>query len=299
MSVKSAGLVALSLVLFASPAVRADEAKQACVTAHADAQGLRTESKLREAREKLLVCARPECPAAVRSDCAKWLGEVQEEIPSIMVAATDANGGDVADVRVVVDGAVVAKELTGQPILLNPGSRTLRFERDGASPIERKLVLRVVERNRRVEVQFSPKLAGGGATGPVENGGDTPAGPAPDADAGADKSSGGGIPAATFILGGVGVLGLAGFTFFALDGNKKEDDLKKCKPSCPSDDVQSLRTSYLLGDVSLGVGVLALAGAAYFYFSSSPKQESAARAPLWLDLLPSARGATGVVGGSF
>ncbi len=297
MSVKRTTLAALSLVLLASAPARAEDPKAACVTAHSDAQSLRTESKLREAREKLLVCARPECPAAVRSDCAKWLGEVQDEIPSIMVAATDANGGDVADVRVIVDGAVVAKELTGQPIMLNPGAHTLRFERDGASPVERKLVLRVGERNRRLEVQFSPKLAGAGpaATGEGNGNGDAPA---PEPDAG--PSRGGGVPAATWILGGVGVLGLAGFTYFALDGSRKEDDLKTCKPSCPSDDVQAARTSYLLGDVSLGVGVLALAGAAYFYFSRSPRQENAAAsAPLWLDVRPSARGATGVVGGHF
>ncbi|MBK9000858.1 MAG: hypothetical protein IPM35_34485 [Myxococcales bacterium] len=291
---KRTTLAAASLLLLVPAPARAEDPKAACVSAHSEAQTLRSDSKLREAREKLLVCARPECPAAVRSDCAKWVGEVQEEIPSIMVAATDANGGDVADVRVIVDGTVVAKELTGQPIMLNPGSRTLRFERDGASPIERKLVVRVGERNRRIDVQFSPKLAGGSAP-PGAGDGDAPS---PEPDSGPSK--GGGVPAATWILGGVGVLGLAGFTYFALDGSRKEDDLKKCKPSCPSDDVQSARTSYLLGDVSLGVGVLALAGAAYFYFSASPsKEQAAARAPLWLDVRSTSRGAAGFVGGHF
>lgn len=291
---RTAAATFASVLLASSPAL-AEDPKAACVAAHSEAQSLRTDSKLREAREKLLVCARPECPAAVRADCAKWLGEVQDEIPSIMVAATDANGGDVADVRVVVDGVVVAKELTGQPILLNPGQRTLRFEREGASPIERKLVLRVGERNRRVEVQFSPKLVGAGPDAPPAPSGDSDTQPEPDT-----GGSKGGVPAATWILGGVGVLGLAGFTYFALDGSKKEDDLKQCKPSCPEDDVQAARTSYLLGDVSLGVGVLALAGAAYFYFASGPSKEKASGgAPLWVDVRPSSRGATGVLTGRF
>lgn len=292
-----AGLAALASVLAIAEHAPAQDAKAECVGAHSDAQALRTESKLREAREKLLTCGRPECPAAVRADCAKWIGEVQDEIPSVMVAATDANGSDVADVRVVVDGTIVAKELTGQPIMLNPGARTLRFERDGANPIERKLVLRVGERNRRIEVQFSPSLAGGPGAPPP---GKDPGGPVepPQTDGGA--SDGASIPTATWILGGVGVLGLAGFTFFALDGTRREDDLKKCKPSCPSDDVSAARTSYLLGDISLGIGVVALAGAAYFYFSSSPKSEkAAARAPLWLDVRADGRGASGVFGGRF
>jgi hypothetical protein len=276
----------LALGLWSAPAL-ADDAKQACVTAHSSSQELRKASKLKEASEQLVACARPECPGAVRADCAKWLGEVQAEVPSLVVVATDANGSDVADVRVLVDGGVVASELNGQPIAVNPGKHTLRFERDGANPVERQVLIRVGERNRRVEVQFSPRLAGGGPE------------PRPEVDDTASAPTSGGVPAATFILGGVGVLGLAGFTYFALDGRKKEDDLAACKPDCPSDDVSSVRTSYLLGDVSLGVGVVALAGAAYFLFSAPQKPATGRPVPLTFDLHASGRGAGGTLRGRF
>jgi hypothetical protein len=283
----------LGLALATTPA-RADEGKQECVAAHADSQRLRSEAKLTEAREKLIACTRPECPGAVRSDCAKWLGEVQDELPSVVVVATDANGGDVADVKIIVDGKVVASELNGQPVLLDPGARTLRFEREGSSPVERKLVIRVGERNRRVEVQFVPQLAG--ATGP----GVTPGAPSDEPTHDSGTSGGGGkIPTMTWVLGGVGVLGLASFTYFSLDGLGKESDLKDCKPNCSHDDVQSTKTSYLIGDISLGVGVVALAGAAYFYFTRPAPQTASTGTGVRFDLRTGKNGAFGLVSGSF
>lgn len=282
----------LGLALVTTPAL-AEEGKKECVAAHADSQKLRSEAKLTEAREKLIACTRPECPGAVRADCAKWLSEVQDEIPSVVVVATDANGGDVADVKVIVDGKVVASELNGQPVLLDPGARTLRFEREGSSPVERNLVIRVGERNRRVEVQFTPQLANateGGATGTAND--------EPTQDSGTG-SGGGNVPTMTWILGGVGVLGLASFTYFSLDGLGKESDLKDCKPNCPHDDVQSTKTSYLIGDISLGVGVAALAGAAYFYFTRPAPQTASTDTGVRFDLRTGKTGAFGLVSGSF
>jgi len=288
--------VALSFA-FAPSAARADDEKEQCVAAHADSQKLRTESKLGEAREKLLICTRPECPSIVRSDCAKWLAAVQEEIPSIVVVATDANGDDVADVRILADGKEVATELTGQPVMLDPGMRQLRFERAGAAPIEQRLLMRVGERNRRVEVQFVPQLAGATTTQPgAESGGGESGSGAAEADSGGRT-----VPTLTWVLGGVGVAGLAGFTYFALDGSSRESDLDSCKPNCDHDDVQAARTSYLIGDISLGVGVLALAGATYFYLTApTPTAAASARAPrVRVDVMPTSSGISGLVTGRF
>lgn len=297
--VRTGLLLSLSLLFVSAVAGAQDakEAKQQCITAHADSQKLRADSKMQEAREKLLICTRPECPAAVRTDCGKWLSEVQEEVPSVVVVATDANGNDVADVKVMVDGKVAAAELTGQPVFLDPGSHTLRFERQGYAPVERKVVIRVGERNRRVEVSFAPTLAGGENAGGTEPGRTTgDATPAKDV-----GSSGGGrgVPTMTWVLGGVGVVGLGSFGFFALNGRSKENDLEKCKPNCPHSDVQSAKTSYLIGDISLGVGVAALAGAAYFYFAQPKPAAAARRAPVWLDVRPTQHGMAGVVSGQF
>jgi hypothetical protein len=191
---------------------------------------------------------------------------------------------------------VVAPELTGQPILLDPGAQTLRFEREGANPIERKLVLRVGERNRRVEVQFSPRLASAPSSDPPGETGEPPADTGP-------SSPGKPVPLATWILGGVGIVGLAGFAYFALDGNSKVDDLEQCKPSCPHDDVEAARRSFLIGDISLGVGVVALAGATYFYLSSRggdvTEGSRHAALPLRLDFSASRSGASGFLSGSF
>ncbi len=253
---RALGAFLVACVLSAPRIAQAEETKEACVAAHSDSQGLRTQGKLLEAKEKLLLCTRPECPGIARSDCNKWLTEIQDEIPSLIVIAKDPDKNDVTSVRVISDGKVIAEELTAEPIYMDPGKHSLRFEHAGSKALERQLLLRVGERNRRVEIQLVPDDA---VAEPVAS---TPA--TPDSPERADEGSS--IPAATWILGGVGVVGLAGFTYFALDGSSKESDLDACKPNCAHDDVQSAHRSYLIGDISLGVGVAALVGAAYFYF---------------------------------
>ena len=116
--------VALALTLagaaLASPPARAAD-REACFSAAESAQKLRTQGRLRAAREKLLVCAQTGCPSAVQSDCSTWLSEVSGEVPSIVVEAHDTHGNDVADVRVLVDGTTVADRLDGRPIELESG----------------------------------------------------------------------------------------------------------------------------------------------------------------------------------
>lgn len=286
---RAAWVVSLSTLSLNAHA--ADEVRAACINAHSEGQKLRMEGKLKAARDKLLACARPECPAMALNDCTRWLGEIQGDIPSLVIVATDANGSDVADVKVLSNGVVVAPELTGQPVLLDPGPHTLRFEREGSNPIERKIVIRVGERNRRLEVQFSPQLAASSSSAPTGE---------PSQDAAVDTSPGEPIPAATWVLGGIGVVGLAGFGYFALDGRSKVDDLDKCKPDCPHDDVQAARRSFLIGDISLGVGVAALAGATYFYVSSrGSSARPVSRSGLWFDVHATGRGASGLLSGRF
>ena len=54
------------------------------------------------------------------------------------------------------------------------------------------------------------------------------------------------------------VVGLGSFAVFALSGKSKEDDLAgKCSPNCSDDEVGSVKSSYLIADVSLGVAAVA------------------------------------------
>src|ERR1700709_1044923 len=78
--------------------------KQACVGAYEDAQRLRKDGKLTDARSKLLVCAQDACPAVLRKDCTVWIGEVEQATPTVLLAAKSPIGKDIVDVTVTVDG---------------------------------------------------------------------------------------------------------------------------------------------------------------------------------------------------
>src|SRR4051794_31741432 len=83
--------------------VAADSA-EVCIAAYEKSQILRKQQKLLEAQDQLLVCNRPECPELARTDCSQWMREVQENTPSVVVNASDAQGHDLVEVRVLVDG---------------------------------------------------------------------------------------------------------------------------------------------------------------------------------------------------
>jgi hypothetical protein len=217
-----------------------------CIAAYEDAQRKRNRGDLIEAREALKVCSREVCPAIARTDCTGWLGELRVDVPTIVVGARFEGGRDVIDVKVFLDGKPLMDRIEGRAVEVNPGVHTLRFERQGSAPVEERVSILVGERNRRVIVTIPD--------------------PTPPPAPAAEPSSG--IPTMTYVLGGVGALGLAGFGFLGLTGLSREGDLDACKPSCPSGDVDAVRTRYLAADISLLVGLAALGGATYFYFES-------------------------------
>lgn len=274
-----APLVALALATAAH--AEPDANVESCLAAHASAQKSRAAKRFVEARDQLLACARPECPELARKDCSEWLSELQKDLPSIVVVATDATGQDLTDVNVFVDGATTPRTISSDAILLDPGPHTLRFERAGSEPVEQKILLRVGERNRAIRVVLAPKPA-----------------PRPAPEPAPEPASSGSIPAATLILGGVGLLALGSFAYFGASGESKQSDLESCKPSCDSDDVSDVRTRYLVADVSLAIGVLALGGATYFYFSRPAPKEARVK-PLRIGAGVGPRGGFAGVVGSF
>src|SRR5271156_3625369 len=82
------GLLAIlgSIVAVTPSPARADE-KAACIAASEDAQQLKLDGKLTLARARLLGCARAECPAIVRQDCAQWIAEVDAALPTVVLGA--------------------------------------------------------------------------------------------------------------------------------------------------------------------------------------------------------------------
>jgi hypothetical protein len=191
------------------------------------------------------VCARSECPDLVRNDCAEWIAQVDSAIPSVVVAVRTPGGELVSDVRVTVDGRVERERLDGTPFDVDPGPHVFRFESSDGRFAEESRVIVQGDKGRMLNVTLSTLLL--------------PPDPPPVVNAPTTRST---VPLGSFVLGGVGVVGLSSFGYFAWTGYQAEKQLRvACSPRCTPDEVSNAQTRYIVADVSLAAGVLSLGAA--------------------------------------
>ena len=216
---------------------------------------MRKQGKYRQARARLLDCVNAACGGDVRRRCASTLQQLDAITPSIVVRAEDANGSDLTDVAVKLEGEPLVGSLDGMAIPVDPGKHEFVFERSGAQPVSKKLTIRRGEKFRSIEVQIG-EVAPESGVASLEL----------DTDDGLALS-----PerlALSLSLIGVGTAGLVGFTWLGLSARSGEDELKECSPGCSQGRVDGVEVRYVMSNVSLGVGALALGAAAWVLFSA-------------------------------
>ncbi len=299
-SVRLAVTVSLGAGLLAQPCVAAAADKKAeCGAAYERSQELRASLKLHAARESLVVCAQGSCPSFIQSDCTQWLAELQREMPTVVVAAKNREGADAAGVKISIDGEPVEAEHEGSAIAVDPGRHAFRFELEGAPAIEREVVVRQGEKDRIIEVSFDSTTASTASP--------TPAAVAPPSTPEKEQpavAKPGPLRPYAYVAGGIGAAGLIGFTVFGLVGKGQQSDLEGsgCRPNCSQDAVDSVRTKYVLADVSLGIGLAGLGAGVALFFLSQPHVEHAERAALpavTFDVRTARGGAYATVGSAF
>lgn len=247
-------LIALGLAAGASTA-HAAPSIEACLAASDHGQVSRDEGRLRDARTEFTRCSDEACPALVRAQCHKWLADLEALQPTVVPSARDEAGADVVDARVRVDEEPSPRAVDGLPVPLDPGRHTLTFEAGGRS-VATVVVLRAGEKNRIVAVTVpKPTPPSPTARPPLRLEGRA-------ADAPIDGS---GPRWAPYALAGVGVLGLASFAFFGATGNSDLSSLESAPcaatRTCAASEVSSIRTRFVVADVSLAVAVVASVGA--------------------------------------
>lgn len=245
MFLRTTFLPAVVLALVAAPALAAPTVKtssKACVAAHEEGQSLRTQKKLRAAREKFVTCAKSDCPAVLRKECGEQIEAIEAATPSLAFEARDEKGNADATVKVTLDGTVVAERLTGGSVEVEPGEHDVKFERADGKVIGQKVLVVEGEKNRKVVADYASLVP----KAPKDD--HPPAAPIEERK----------IPLGTYVAGGVALVALGSFAVFALTGKSKEDDLAgKCAPVCSDDDVRAVNRDYLIADVSLGVAAVA------------------------------------------
>jgi len=199
---------------------------------------------------------------------------------------------DILDLEVTVDGEPFVDSADGKPHPIDPGPRVFRFESPGFEPVEKRHVIRVSIKDRVVSVVLERDE---GAADDVET---PPASEvSPDSDTAAIRP----VPASVYVLGGIGLVGMAGFGTFTWRYDGQRDDLESCKPFCSEADIDEADTSRKIAFVSLGVGVVALGAATALYLTrleDDTPDEKALRG-LMLDAGPTPGGATASLRGVF
>jgi len=192
------------------------------------------------------------------------------------VAAKIEDGSDATEVRVSVDGELLIERLDGKAVPIDPGERRFDFELAGHAPVQKRLVIREGEKARQIEVEFAP---------------------APSSSDGRPEQR-----IAAYALGGAAALGLGLFAFFGVRGNSRLSDLDErgCKPSCPQEDVDAVKSDYRTANVLLAVSLVTLAaGVCVFATSWVGSDEPVDTARLELTLGPTVGGMNAALGWVF
>lgn len=243
--------VALAMVV--TPSIARAASVEACVDAAEKSQQLRDDGQLIEAKEKLVTCSAAGCPGAVAKQCARWLQEVEQSLPSIVVRVRDQAGKDVVDATISVDGAVRAAHADGRPIAVNPGAHTILVHRDGAADAEEKLVVVAGEKNRVIAVESKPASTGG--VGPKTPPDQPPVEPPKDSGSGGFK-----FPWYSGVFLGIGVAGFVGTAILVPVARGEANDLRTtCSPNCAQSDVDAVQTKLTAANVLLVVGIAGVA----------------------------------------
>jgi hypothetical protein len=236
-----------TLPALGAPPAAPPSSKAACIAAFDKAQASRGGRKLLDSRASYLACSDEKCPDMIRDECVKGLREVDEALPTLVLSAS-ADGKDVTDAKVILDGELLTGGLEGRAIPVDPGPHAARFERPAGSTVEVKIVAREGEKNRLVTGTF---VLPGSKTSEKTGG---PGGETPK------------VPFVPLAFAGAGVLALGASFFVHLGMTERANELgRECAPYCAQSDRDALSDRLVLRNVSLGVGLGALAVAAVTY----------------------------------
>jgi hypothetical protein len=240
-----------------------------CLTANESSLTLRNHFDLRATRAQLLVCSAASCPADIRNECIRRMGEVNVAMPTIVFDAKDAAGHNVLGVTVKMDGELLAQRLEGTALSIDPGQHTFTFEVPGHPTLARELLILEGEKDRRERITF-------------ETIGKAPPARAPGADvSGVAATDGGGARLgptrlAALVLGGVGVAALGVGMGYAVAAIARRD---AASVNCPtsqcakSEDVarwNSARSAGNVATVASVVGAASLAGGVTLWLIAKP-----------------------------
>jgi hypothetical protein len=202
---------------------------------------------------------------------------LETRVPKLVIR----RGEGAESARIELDGVELGEAQIGQPVAVDPGPHSVVLKLGGDRQVEQSASVK--ESETAEVVLTAPAVSETPKPGTKPDGDLNDTGPA-------EKTHHSVVP---WIVGGVGVAGLAGAgAFFALRESAKSDLDKTCKDGvCPrslqgkQDDGKLFTT---LSFVSLGVGIAGLGAATYLFLSGTgtTKEQAAMSVPVDVAVLP-------------
>jgi len=165
----------LGALLFASGAMltggsiaRAQEAggeakikpqSRVCQAALQGGQEKEKAGQLVEAQKLYRSCSDIACATATWHACVAANTHLRATLPSIVPVAVDDDGAPRADVEVKMDGQVIASQLTGLAIAVDPGPHEFSFSIDSEIFASTKIEIIEGERNRPLSVSYTAQAS--------------------------------------------------------------------------------------------------------------------------------------------
>jgi hypothetical protein len=253
-------LVSVMVTFSANPAV-ADVI--ACTRAHSTGQREALAGKLKNAEQLFASCgAMEDCPRPIRDECVELFREVERNIPTVILTATDETGKDSTNVRVYADEKILPDGLGGRAISFDPGLHRFKFLFTNDEVVKIEVLVREGEKNRVVSVrQPSKKNEDYDAIATEKN-----------TRVSQPISS---LPIGFWVTAGVSAASFVSFGVFGLMGYSAQSTLEECSPNCATNrqhDFDVMRRDYLIADISVVVAALTAGTATWLYLSSRHSQ---------------------------
>jgi hypothetical protein len=304
----------VTLVLGARPgeARRAERsAGGVCAKLFQSAKQLEEAGHLRDAVKTLDECgARRSCGSIARQ-CQLRYTRLEMEIPSIVPVLKDEAGAPVTEVTLAMDGEPLTGKLDGRPVAVDPGIHEFVFKTDKGVVTTQKIVVVQGQRNRQIDISLQKAEQTTLAALPPPPPDSSVAQRVPQAPPSDDPTprptARGGRSAAPYLVGVIGLAGLAGYGLFTYWGKKDDDVLtSSCAPNCDQADIDHVQQMYKVGKISLGVGAGALGIAATWLLiravTSGKDEDRASRGgtdKFAVDVQPARAGGMATVSGRF
>jgi hypothetical protein len=247
----------VAVIAIASRARAAGEDEVRCMTSYEQGQTLKRQGKLAAARAAFATC-KSTCPAVFARDCGRWQSEAEALSATVRIRAVDDDGRPLDDVRVLVDGELLADPAPTADEMVDPGERMFRFERAGAPPVQVIVSLQPGERAHPVRVTLHGSARRFSALELA------PARPPESSEARGSKGP-------SYALAGVGAVSLAVSGVLLVKGHVDRGHLADtCSPACDPQELDPIRTMWWASAATAVAGIVSFALAVVLW----PRQRS-------------------------